>query len=198
MLHPATQLLVWLAFATGLQWLPDAWLIVLAPLCIFISLVVAKQRTIDLLRRSRWLLASLAVLYLFATPGEYLPGILGDGGLTYEGLQQGGAQIGRLLTMFASLAVLHQSVGTPGLLAGFHCLLKPFPWHETTVVRLLLVLEYVEQKRHVRWREWLLPGAQTDETLTDGLVLSMPHFHWLDGIAIMTLIGLLLVMLVQS
>lgn len=197
MLHPATQLLLWLAFSAGLPWLPVAWLIAVALACIFISLAWAKQRILNLLRRSRWLIFSLAVLYAFATPGEYLSGMLGNVGLTYEGLRQGGEQIGRLLAMLASLALLHQSVGTPGLLTGLHCLLKPFPGRETTVVRLMLVLEYVEQKSDARWREWLLPNVQPDEVLKDRLVLSMPRFRWLDGALIMLASGLLLVMLIR-
>lgn len=197
MLHPASLLLIWLGFALGLQWLPVSWLIVLAMACVIVALAMATERSFNLLRRSRWLLLSLAVLYLFATPGEYLPGILGDIGLTYEGLRQGGEQIGRLLAMLASLAVLHQTVGTQGLLTGFHCLLKPFPWREATVVRLMLVLEYAEQKSQVRWREWLLPSMQTDGALPDSLVLSMPRFRWADGVLMLTVIGFLLVMLIR-
>jgi hypothetical protein len=197
MLHPASLLFVWLGFALGLQWLPVAWLIVLAMACVIVAFALATERSFNLLRRSRWLLLSLAVLYLFATPGEYLSGILGDIGLTYEGLNQGGVQIGRLLAMLASLAVLHQTVGTQGLLTGFHCLLKPFPWREATVVRLMLVLEYAEQKSHVRWREWLLPSRQTDGALPDSLVLSMPRFRWVDGALVLAVIGLLLVMLIR-
>jgi len=192
MLHPATLLLSWLAFAVSLQWLTVAWVSVLAASCICLALLLATERSVNLLRRSRWLLLSLAVLYLFATPGEYLPGILGDIGLTLEGLHQGGEQIGRLLAMLASLALLHQSVGTQGLLAGFHSLLKPFPWRQTTVVRLMLVLEYVEQKQQVGWREWLSPIAQKQTMLEDTLVLARPRFGWRDGIlALLVLVALM-------
>jgi hypothetical protein len=180
-----------------MQWLPVSWLIVLALTCVVVALTMASQRSLNLLWRSRWLLTSLAVLYLFATPGEYLPGIFGDIGLTYEGLLQGGEQIGRLLAMLTSLALVHQSVGTQGLLTGLHCLLKPFPWREATVVRLMLVLEYVEQEHHIRWQEWLMPSAQIDGALPERLLLTMPRFRWLDVALVLGVIGVLLIVIIQ-
>lgn len=198
MLHPATLLLIWLVFAVSLQWLPVLWLIGLAVACVCAALLMATERSINLLHRSRWLLISLAVLYFFATPGEYLPGIFGDIGLTYEGVQQGGELIGRLLAMLASLAILHQAVGTQGLLIGFHGLLRPFPWREATVVRLMLVLDYVEQKHQVGWQEWLVPNVQSHGPLPDRLALAMPRFRWRDGLLVLLVAGVLAVVIVRS
>lgn len=198
MLHPATLLLIWLVFALCLQWLSAAWLMGLAVLGVIAALVWAGQQSIQMLRRSRWLLVSLAVLYPFATPGEYLPGIFGEMGLTYEGLHQGGAQIGRLLVLLASLAVLHRAVGTPGLLAGLYCLLKPFPWREATVVRLMLVLDHVEQKQQVGWRQWLMPEAPAEAEQPGRLVLVRPGFHWCDGVVLGAAVGVLLVVALAS
>lgn len=198
MLHPAALLLTWFGFALALQWLPLTWLIGIALACVALALMIASQRSFNLLRRSRWLLISLAVLYFFATPGAYLPGILGDIGLTYEGLLQGGEQIGRLLAMLTSLALLHQAMGTQGLLTALYSLLKPLPWREATVVRLMLVLEHVEQKHRVSWREWLLPGVQTDGQLPEMLHLTLPRFRWRDAALLLAVLGALLIMIIQS
>lgn len=198
MLHPAALLLTWFGFALALQWLPLTWLIVIALTCVALALMIASQRSFNLLRRSRWLLISLAVLYFFATPGAYLPGTLGDIGLTYEGLLQGGEQIGRLLAMLTSLALLHQAMGTQGLLTGLYCLLKPFPWREATVVRLMLVLEHVEQKNRVSWRDWLLPRVPTDGQLPEPLHLTLPRFRWRDAALLLGVLGALLIIIAQS
>lgn len=198
MLHPASLLLAWLGFALGLQWLTAYWLAGLAVISVVLAAVMAPERSLSLLRRSRWLLISLAVLYCFATPGEYVPGILGGIGLTYEGLQQGGEQLGRLLVMLSSLALLHQQVGTNGLLSGFHWLLKPFNWRQTTVVRLMLVLEYVEQKRHIPWREWLMQGTKEHNgSLPDYLIISMPRFHWVDAAVMLSVVGIMIFMMIR-
>jgi hypothetical protein len=92
--------------------------------------------------------------------------------------------------MLSSLALLHQHLGTQGLLAGFHWLLAPFPWRRATVVRLLLVLEFVEQKNKLGWREWLLPCG--DQAFApDSFVLSVPPLQVRDRL----LMGLFLIVL---
>lgn len=195
MFHPATLLLAWLVFTLSLQWLDVFWLIAVGALCVVLALTLARERTRGLLRRSRWLLLSLAVLYFFATPGEYLPGFAGALGLTHEGLRQAAEQIVRLLAMLASLALLHRQLGTPGLLAGLHWLLWPFAWREKTVVRLMLVLEMVERRRAISWREWLAPADDEMPELPARLTLSMPRFHAADAGLLLLLAATLTVVL---
>lgn len=195
MLHPVTLLISWFAFALALQWMPVAWLITFSLLCLVTAAVVAAERTFNLLRRSRWLFLSLAVLYFLATPGEYVAGFIGDMGISYEGLHLATEQIARLLAMLTSLALLHQVVGTSGLLGGFHWLLSPFPWREATVVRLMLVLEYVEQRRPVRWQGWLMPDGQGEGPKAETLTLSLPGFQWRDRVILMVVCGILLMVI---
>lgn len=187
MWHPASLLLTWLGFALVLQWLSLPWLMFLSLASVGLSLWSAFERSRNLFRRSRWLLLSLLVLFVFVTPGEFLPGVWGRLGLTYEGLRQAAEQLGRLLAMLSSLALLHQHLGTQGLLSGFHWLLAPFPWRRATVVRLLLVLDFVEQKRRLGWREWLLPEGEQAAS-PEVFVLAVPPLLARDRL----LMGLLL------
>lgn len=185
MWHPVSLLLAWLAFALVLQWLPAHLMIGVAAASLVLALSLAFERSRNLLRRSRWLLLSLVVLFLFMTPGEYLPGIGGDLGLTYEGLWDAGEHLGRLLALLASLALLHEKIGTSGLLAGLYCLLGPFAWREATVVRLMLVLEYVEQKQPVGWREWLKGGGMQEVSASpESYRLLMPSLQLRDKLLI--------------
>lgn len=198
MFHPASLLLSWFGFALSLQWLTLEWLLPIAFGSSLAAGAVAPERSLNLLRRSRWLLISLAVLYCFMTPGEFVPGVAGAIGITYEGLLQGGKQIALLLAMLASLALLHRIIGTTGLLAGSHWLLSPFPWREATVVRLMLVLEYLEQGRPVYWREWLIPNSQNETTLPDKFVLGMPQFHLMDCALLLFVTGAVIAVMIQS
>ncbi|MFN3884754.1 MAG: hypothetical protein ACK4Q4_08355 [Rhodocyclaceae bacterium] len=195
MFHPASLLLSWLAFALGLQWLDVFWLMSAAVICVMFALMLAPGRTRALLWRSRWLLLSLAILYSFATPGEYLPGLWGAFGLTEEGVEQGAEQIGRLLAMLASLALLHWRLGTSGLLAALYWLLRPFAWRDKSVVRLMLVLEAVERQRKIPWREWLTPASHEEPTLPARLTLTLPRFHVIDAGLSLVLAILLIVSL---
>jgi energy-coupling factor transport system permease protein len=197
MWHPASLLLTWLGFALVLQWISLPWLMFLSLTTVGLSLCSAFERSRNLFRRSRWLLLSLLILFVFVTPGEFLPGVWGRLGLTYEGLRQGAEQLGRLLAMLSSLALLHQYLGTQGLLAGFHSLLAPFPWRRATVVRLLLVIEFVEQKHKLGWREWLQPEGEP-ALAPDSFVLVAPPLHARDKLLIGLLLALLLAWMFYS
>lgn len=155
MLHPAAVLVLWGSFAFALQWASSVVAMAAATFSLLASLRFAPRRTHNLLCRSRWLLLSLAVLLLFFTPGEYLPGIAGSAGVTREGLNSAGAHLGRLVALLTSLALVHERIGTQGLLAGLYVLLGRLGIREKTIVRLMLVLEQVERKEKIDWRSWL-------------------------------------------
>ncbi len=168
MFHPAALLLTWIGFAFGLQWCHWAWLLPLLLMTSLLAFRLAARRSRQLLWRTRWLFLSLLLLFLFATPGEYLPGLAGQLGVTREGLAQGGEQIGRVMILLLSLAWLHEHLGNQGLMTGLYWLLQPFAWRDVTVVRLMLVLEYVEQRSSVSaWRQWFSDEADLPES-TEG------------------------------
>ncbi len=118
-----------------------------------------------LLKRSRWLIASLVLLFALATPGVYILPALGGYGPTTEGLWLGMEHLMRLLFVLATLSVLLHLTGVEGLVAGLHGMILPLAWlgldRSRLSVRLMLVLQYVEKSppgRH--WREWLeRPGS---------------------------------------
>lgn len=194
MWHPATLLLTWCGFALALQSVGLPVLSGLTLVCLALAALYAQKRCFRLLWRARWLLLSLALLFLLVTPGEYLPGVWGQLGLTYDGLLHAGEQIGRFVAMLASLALLHESVGTSGLLVGLYVLLAPFPGREMTVVRLLLVLEFVEQGRELKWRDWLAPYDE-DADLPTCMRLPMPRLNWWD---ILIVAGLIVAILMAA
>jgi len=157
--HPATLLLGWGVFVALVQPLfiaPLAWL---AAVILPIAGILASRRTLLLFRRTRWLLLSIALLFPLATPGQRLPGVFGNIGFTFDGLLLALEHILRLLLLLASLAIVHERLGTAGMMTGLHWLLAPLAhWRtlrERIVVRLMLVLEHVENAPATSWREWL-------------------------------------------
>ena len=194
MFHPASLLLTWAGFAIGLQWCRLTWLLPLLLMTFVLAIWWAARRSRQLLWRTRWLLLSLLLLFLFATPGEYLPGLAGQLGMTREGLGLAGEQISRLLILLLSLALLHERLGNQGLMTGLYWLLQPFAWRDMTVVRLMLVLEYVEHKSSLSaWRRWFadeadLPGVVDGATCR---LMNQP-IAWQDKLLILLLgIGML-------
>jgi energy-coupling factor transporter transmembrane protein EcfT len=164
-LHPATLLLCWGGVVAFLQTLSLRQLAAASLLVLPLSWLLAPVRTRTLVRRARWLLLSIAVLFALASPGQRLPGAAGQLGITYDGLDLAAEHVIRLVLLLATLAILHQRLGNEGLIAGLHWLLKPLAgWREAReriVVRLMLVLDYVETEPKGGWRTWLsadIPG----------------------------------------
>ena len=169
------------------------WLVATFVVLMPVTLFDARSRVLTLIRRARWLLLSIVVLFAFGTPGQRLDGVPGDLGLTLDGLQLGAEQLLRLLILLASLAWLHDRLGSLGLVAGIHGLLGPLAdWRglrERLVVRLMLVLEAVDSRPTLSWREWL----SEPETEPDGVLqLDSARFGWADRLLISGLVGLAL------
>lgn len=159
--HPTVWLAGWGAGAILLQRIELLWLAVLsAPTLVLVGLYAARD-ALRLVRRARWLLLTLAVLFILATPGERLPGPAGAAGLTVDGFAVAAEHVLRLLLLLTTLAWLLRTLRHDGLIAGLHCLLQPLGrLRDRIVVRLLLALEHVESEQPAGdWRAWLDAGA---------------------------------------
>jgi hypothetical protein len=85
---------------------------------------------------------------------------------------------------------VHQVTGTQGFLTGLYWWLKPLPWRDSTVVRLMLVLEMVEQQSRRSWREWLTPPQTADNlSAQSDYCLSMPGLRVQDKLLMAGIIG---------
>jgi len=111
-----------------------------------------------LLRRMRWLFLSIAVIYLWLTPGvPLIPGMpsFADWLPTVEGLWQGGLRIISLALMVTAASLLLSVTSRDEVLSALHWMMAPlgllrFP-HERFAVRAALSLEAVSQvQTHVR------------------------------------------------
>lgn len=160
MFHPATLLFVWAGFVLALPLLPSLVLAALLVPALVPAFLFAPVRTRAMLRRARWLLLSIAVLFAFATPGLAVPGWPGQAGMTQDGLLLAAEHLARLVVLLATLALLHERLGTAGFVSGLYWLLGPLSvwegWRERIVVRLMLVVEFVESDQvGGGWRQWL-------------------------------------------
>jgi len=111
-----------------------------------------------LLRRMRWLFLSIAVIYLWLTPGvPLIPGIpsVAEWMPTVEGLWQGMLRTMSLALMVTAASLLLSVTSRDEVLSALHWMMTPlgllrFP-HERFAVRAALSLEAVTQvQSHVR------------------------------------------------
>ena len=170
-LHPAVRLLAWGCVVAMGQAL-DGWGLLLGiGIAVVTGLLMARDHLFRLLRRARFLLLTIGLLFVCGTPGEALVSWLGALSPTAEGLSMAAVHGGRLLLVLALLALLLQFTAAEALVAGVYGLLKPFAAlpRERVALRLMLVLQYAEEQkgqgRRRSWREWLdwLENADADQ-----------------------------------
>lgn len=201
MLHPATRILIWLAFALSLPWLHVAAILGVSLALLPVLLFFQRSQFVRLLRRTRWLLSSIFIVYALATPGENLLEAFGALSPTYEGLQAGAVQAWRLAILLAALALLLAMTPGQQLLGGMYLLLRP--WNKLGVAsdriaaRIWLTLYYAELAVRLKPGEWRgkLRHALTTETFHDHTinfeVMPLLKTDWLALALTLSILGAL-------
>lgn len=145
-LHPATQILIWCVLVTALQFLPPARLLLAGSVMLLMVFVMSHHKFIQLLRRTRWIMLTLWMIYAWTTPGDAWLDV--PFSPSREGVLEGGLQMLRLLVALAGLAILLNRLQRPQLMAGLYSLFAPLQWlgwsRERLAVRLALTLHYAE------------------------------------------------------
>lgn len=146
--HPAAQILTWCLLVAAMQVLLPSALLVAAGLVLLGAFAVSRHKFMQLVRRTRWIMLSLLLIYAWSTPGHALPESLGAFGPTREGLIDGALQLVRLLAALAALAILLDRLHRQQLISGLYTLFAPLRLiglsRERLAVRLALTLHYAE------------------------------------------------------
>lgn len=177
-LHPASRLLFWLVLLAGVQFLEGVALMAAFPALLLLG-PASLRRGLRLVRRARWLLLSLFVIFSWGIAGEPLWGGFSP---TREGVSEAFSHAGRLLLVLMLVAGLLEKLPVPDLLTGMYRLTRPLRRcgfdAERGVVRLMLVLQYVESLPRPRdWRVLLsVPSSPEPQSLT----LADQPFRWPD------------------
>lgn len=153
---------------------------------------------LNLLRRMRWLLLFMALVYAFNTPGEYMSQWPFDTAPTYEGIIAGLMQMARIGIMLAGVSLLMTTTTRDNLMTGFFLVLYPFKLigldPERLAVRLWLTLHYVDQSPKVNSISTFLTSLDEahQNTETQGrpqsIRLESPAFSWKDMAAVLTML----------
>lgn len=203
LIHPATKILLWLGFALAVQGFGFALLALLSALAIlWLARSGALSAALFMLRRARWLLLSLLLIYAFATPGDLLFPVLATFSPSLQGMRGGALQAWRLALLLAALAVLLHACPRESLLSGLYVLLRPFRAiglnPERVAVRLWLTLHYAQQQSRQKMRAWRDELHAALDPAPNGalqVTLELPAFTWRDAVAMalaMLLLGLAL------
>lgn len=188
--HPLTLLLIWLAALLWLQRWPLPWLAMATSCLLCLAVLGAGAQLRPLLRRTRWLMLATALIFVWATPGEWIPLLPGA---SYEGLAEGLSHLLALLLFVAALALLLARLQLDGLVTALYAACRPLAWcgldRDRAAVRLLLVLNYLEQPLPPGgWRHLLDSATLPAERNVSALNLPQADWRWHDLAAIATLI----------
>lgn len=144
-LHPASQILLGAAFLLAASTRDGASLFWICLVTSGGALAYARRHALMILRRSRWLLLTMVVLFGWMTPGTPVAGLPAA---TDEGLRLAAESVARLLIAISVVAVLLNSLPPPALVAGLRSLLSPLAclgaFRDQLAVRLMLTLQAVE------------------------------------------------------
>ncbi len=193
--HPAAQILVWVLLVAAIQAQLPVVLLVTTVLVVLCALRWAKQKFIQLLSRTRWVMMSLLLIYAYSTPGDSLLSALGMFDPSREGLSEGMLQLARLIDALAGLAILLERMQHKQLIAGLYTLFIPLQWlgfsRERFAVRLALTLQYAELemlRSRGNWQEAfnnLFGEAHTGQKPADRMLeLPLIPFVARDGLLI--------------
>lgn len=196
-LHPATQILTWCVLVAAMQFLQPGRLLVAGGIVLLVAFVQSRHKLIQLVRRTRWIMLSLWLIYAYSTPGQSLADGMGIFSPSLEGLQDGGLQLVRLLAALAGLAILLDRLHRQLLIAGLYSLFAPLTWmglsRERLAVRLALTLHYAEvaMLRTQSWQDGLRSLFEPHGEFSHELALPVCRFATADALLIMASLLLL-------
>lgn len=146
--HPASLILLGLAVLLAAASREEGALFAATGGIGLIALMAATGHLRLLLRRSRWLLLTMLLMFGGFTPGTPVPGVPGA---TLEGLLLAADNLARLLIALSVVALILKSLPAAELVVGIRSLLAPLALFKISrdriAVRLALTLNEVEAAR---------------------------------------------------
>ena len=156
--HPASLIITWTLVTVSLQVLMPKVLLVASGMVYLCAFLVSHHKFLLLLRRTRWVMISLLLIYAYSTPGRALIPGLDLLSPTMEGLMDGGLQLLRLLAALAALSILLDRLHRDQLILGLYVLFVPLQWlgisRDRLAVRLSLTLQYAEAAMLRGAKDW--------------------------------------------
>lgn len=178
-MHAGLVISLWAVFVAALQFLPPGVLAAAVFACGVAALSRARARSLRLLRRVRFLVLAIFVLFAGFTPGEAILPAVTAISPSREGMKLAMEHAARLLGVVLCVALLLETLSVGRLVGGLHALLRPLDRFglptERLAVRMMLVLHYVESAQPGDWRRWL---DENEGGRDDGaaIVFAREHF----------------------
>lgn len=191
-MHSGALILLWLFGVALIQFVAPGPLLLVTLILGLASAAYCAARSARLLRRIRFLLLAIVVLFAGFTPGEALLSSWPELSPSREGMVLALEHVGRILCAVFCVAMLIQALPSHRLVGGLYALLRPF---ETigfpagrVAVRTLLVLNYVNAEGVTDWKAWLRDDGAA---LTSTIAVVREPLGWVEVVAVGVAVGAL-------
>lgn len=154
-MHVLVKLFCLLMLALGLAYLNLSQIVWLSAVLVIAALLVDAHTLMSMIKRVRWILLVLAIMYAFSTPGEYIPSWKMPLRPTYEGVMLGLIQLLKMVMLLAALSIVIATTSRSVLIGGLYQLLLPLKCirfnAEKFAVRIWLTLYYAEIRKETTY-----------------------------------------------
>lgn len=192
-MHSGLQVFLWLVVVASLQFLEVLPLTAALCLSAILGAVFAPQRSLRLVRRVRFIVIAIVILFAGFTPGEALFVDWPRLSPSREGVWLAYEHAARVLVVVLLVSLLLERMPPPRLIGAIHALMRPFGVigfpADRVAVRTLLVLRFVEAEKPPKWQEWIRDDSND---LHDAIGVNREAFGMLDRLVV----GVLLLALV--
>ena len=192
-MHPGAALFFWVALVIVLQTVSGVTLWIMTGAWLVIAGWVCYPTLRRLVRRIRFLLLAILILFAWMTPGQAFFPQWTTAGPTREGLLLATDHGLRLVGVVALVALLLGRGGRDFVVSGLYALMAPCRLiglsRDRLAVRLLLVLRNAENPPPGGWRHWLDPEPPATEVAP--LHVQRTRFRLRDWLVFGLAVGLL-------
>lgn len=153
-MHPLVKINCLVVLALSLQFLKPYYLIILGTILLVLVWCFCFTQFTRMLKRLRWLLLFMLVIYAFNTPGQFVNHWPLSISPTYEGVWYGLNQALKIIIMLLGVTLLLFSVSREAFIGAIYQLLKPLVFigidRSRFAVRLWLTLTYVDSQPKIQ------------------------------------------------
>lgn len=175
-MHVLVKFFCLASLALALSFMQHNQLVILVCVLSCVAFIFSARVFTYSLRRVKWLLIILIIIYTFSTPGEYIQYWKMPLRPTYEGLVAGLSQMLNIVAILAGLALIMSSTQRAKLIGGLYQLLSPLKSlgvdAEKFAVRIWLTLHYAESRQPLMGSNMFDLDGALDAHLSHG---QLPH-----------------------
>jgi hypothetical protein len=194
-MHSGLQVFLWLVVVAGLQFLGPGLLTAAVVLCAVLAILQAPARSARLVKRVRFIVIAIVVLFAGFTPGEAVLVDWPSISPSKEGVLLAYEHAARVVAVVLLVALLLERLPPQRLVSALHALMRPFRVlgvpADRVAVRTLLVLRFVEAEKPPKWQEWI---SDDSNDLHEIIEVGREPLGWGDRVVLaLVVIGLVAV-----